>query len=41
MQYQFVRKKQMIHPAVPKRGTLADASMTGYPVHVDQGSPKF
>jgi len=29
----------MIHPAVPNSDTVADASMTGYPI--DQGSPKF
>jgi len=41
MQSQFVRKKQMIHPAVPNSDTLVDASMTGYPIRVDQGSPKI
>jgi len=39
MQYQFVRKKQTIHPAVPNSGTLVDASVTVYPIRVDQGSP--
>jgi len=30
-------QKQMIHPAVPNSDTLVDASMTGYPVDMDQG----
>jgi len=29
----------MIHPAVPNRDTLAEAPMTGYPIHIDQGCP--
>ena len=41
MQYQFVRKKQIICPSVPNSDTLVDASMTGYSIHIDQGSPKF
>jgi len=40
MQYQFVRKKQMIHPAASKSDDLVDASMTGYPIHIDQDYPK-
>jgi len=40
MQYQFVRKKQTVHPAAPNSGTLVDASMTVYPIYIDQGSPK-
>jgi len=31
----------MIHPAYPNSDTLVDASMTGYPIHIDQGSPNF
>jgi len=38
MQYQFVRKNQMIHPTVPNSDTLVDASMTGYTIHIDQGT---
>ena len=38
MQYQFVRKNQMIHPAVPNSDTLVDASLTGYTIHIDQGT---
>jgi len=30
MQYQFVRKKQTVHPAVPNSNTLVEASMTVY-----------
>jgi len=41
MQYQFVRKKQTVHPAVPNSDTLLDTSMTAYPSHIDQGSPIF
>jgi len=41
MQYQFVRKNQMVHPAVPNSDTLVDASIIVYPIHIDQGSPKF
>jgi len=42
MQYQFVRKKQMVHPAVPNSDTHVDASVTVcHPIHTDQGSPKF
>jgi len=41
MQYQFVDKKQTVHPAVPKSDTLVDASMTIYPIHTDQGSANF
>ena len=41
MQYQFVRKKQTVHPAVPNSDTLVDASVTAYPPHIDQGSPNF
>jgi len=39
MQYQFVRKKQTVHPAVPNSDTLIDASVTLYPIHIDKGSP--
>jgi len=39
--YQFVRKKQTVHPAVPNSDTLVDASVTVYPIHADQGSPDF
>jgi len=31
----------MIHPAVPNKDPLVDASMTVYPIHIDQGSPKI
>jgi len=31
MQYQFVSKKQTVHPAVPNSDTLVDASVTAYP----------
>jgi len=42
MQYLFVRKKQMVvHLAVPTSDTLVDASVTVYPIHIDQGSPNF
>jgi len=41
MQYQFVRKKQTVHPAVPNSDTFVDASVTVYPIHIDQSSPKF
>jgi len=41
MQYLFVRKKKTVHPAVPNSDTLVDVSMTVYPIHIDQGSPKF
>jgi len=41
MQYQFVRKKQLIHPSVPNSDTLVNASMTGFSIHIDQGSRKF
>jgi len=41
MQYQFLRKKQMVHPAVPNSDTLVDGSMTVCPIHIDQDSTKF
>jgi len=41
MQYQLVRKKQTVHPAVPNSNILVDASVTVYPIHIDQGSPNF
>ena len=41
MQYQFVCKKQTVHLAVPNNGTLVDASVTVYPIHIDQGSSHF
>jgi len=41
MQYQFVRKKQMVHLAIPTSDTLVDAFVTVYPIHIDQGSPNF
>jgi len=40
MQYQFVGKKQTVHPAAPNSHTLVDGSMTVYPIYTDQGSPK-
>jgi len=30
----------MIHPAASNSGALVDASMTGYPIHIDQDYPK-
>jgi len=41
MQYQFACKEQPVHPAVPNSGTLVDASVTVYPIPIDQGSPHF
>ena len=41
VQYQFVRKKQTVHPAVPSSNTLLEASVTVNPIHIDQGSPNF
>jgi len=41
MQYQFVRKKKTVHPAVPNSDTLVDASVTVYPIHIDQGPSHF
>jgi len=41
MQYQFVRKKQMAHLAVPTIDTLVDAFVTVYPIHIDQGCLNF
>jgi len=41
MQYQFVRKKQTVHPAVPNSDTLVDASVAVYPFHIDKSSPNF
>jgi len=41
MQYQSVRKKQTVHPAVPNSDTLVNASVTVYPIHIDRGSPNF
>jgi len=41
MQYQFVGKKQTVHPAVPKTDTLVNGSMTVYSIHIDQGSAIF
>jgi len=41
MQYQFVRKKKTVHPAVPNSDTLVDASVTVYPVHIYQGFSNF
>jgi len=41
MQYQLVRKKQTVHPAVPNSESLVDASVTVYPIHIDQGSSNF
>jgi len=38
MQHQFVSKKHTVHPAVPNSDTLVDASVTVYPLHIDQGS---
>jgi len=31
MQYQFVRKKKTVHPAVPNSDTLVYSSVTVYP----------
>jgi len=31
----------MVYPAVPNSDTLVDASVTVYPIHIDQGSSKF
>jgi len=31
----------MVHPAVPNSDTLVDASVTVYPIHIDQGSSNF
>jgi len=41
MQYQFVRKKQTVHPAVPNSDTLVEASVTVYSILKDQGSSNF
>jgi len=41
MQYQFFRKTQTVHPAFLNSDTLVDASVTVYPIHVDQGFPNF
>jgi len=41
MQYQFASKTQMVHPVVPNSDTLVDASVTVYPIHIDQGSSTF
>jgi len=41
VQYQFVRKRQKVHPAVPNSDTLVDASVTVYPIDIDQGSSHF
>ena len=34
-------KKQTVHPAIPNSDTIVDASMTVYPIHIDQGYPNF
>jgi len=41
MQYQFVRKKQTVHLAIPNSDTLVDAFVTVYPIHMDHGSSNF
>jgi len=41
MQHQFVRQKQMTHPAIPNSDTLIDASVTVCPLRIDQGSSHF
>jgi len=41
MQYQFIRKKQTVHPAVPNNATLVDVCVTVYPIHIGQGSSNF
>jgi len=41
MLYQLVPKDQTVYPAVPNNDTLVDASITVYPIHIDQGSPNF
>jgi len=41
MQYLFVRKKLTVHPAIPNSDTFVDASVTVYPIYIDQGSSNF
>jgi len=41
MQYQFVRKKQTVHLAIPNSDTFVDAFVTVYPIHMDHGSSNF
>ena len=41
IKYKFIRKEQTVHPAVPNRGTLVDASVDVYSIHTDKSSPKF
>ena len=41
MLYQFVCKKQTVHPAFPKSDSLAAASVTVYPILIDQGFPNI
>ena len=41
IQYQFFRKKQTVHPAVPNSYTLVDASVTVYTLRRDKGSPNL
>ena len=36
MRYQFVRKKQTIHPAIPYRDTLVDVSVTKCVLRLDE-----
>jgi len=38
MQYQFTRKTQTAHPAVPNSDTLIDASVTVYPSYVQSAA---
>jgi len=38
MQYQFVRKKQTVHPVVPNSDTLVDASVAVCSIPIDQDS---
>jgi len=33
------KTKQTVHPVVPNSDILVDASVTAYPIHIDQGSP--
>jgi len=40
MQHQFVRKMKTVQPAVPNSDTLVEASVTVYPIHIDQGLSK-
>ena len=41
MQHQFARAEQTVHPAVSNGETFVDASVTVYPIHIDQGLQIF